>query len=168
MPGEQDYNGRMTTPVLQQKIESAIAEGRARGDFRMPHLRRIWRQFRPAVKQLPLDERLALAEGLFASRAGSLAYIADCVLALSVPMLEPIHLSDLDRFLDTFDDWGITDDFCINVLQPLLERMPADVFNLLERWSVSENRWKRRASVVVFTRKGGAFGKIHPGVPEAL
>jgi hypothetical protein len=67
---------------------------------------------------------------------------------------------DLDEHLNHFRGWGPTDDFCINVLQPLLWKYPRQTLALLQQWNRSENPWKRRASVVVFTRKVGASGKF--------
>jgi 3-methyladenine DNA glycosylase AlkD len=49
---------------------------------------------------------------------------------------------------------------CINVLQPLLWKYPVQTLLLLRNWNRSENQWKRRASVVVFTRNVGKSGKF--------
>jgi len=60
--------------------------------------------------------------------------------------------------LDDFRGWSHVDDFCIDVAQPLLATHPAATLELLDRWSHSPNRWKRRASVVTFVRKVGESG----------
>ena len=57
-------------------------------------------------------------------------------------------------------DWGNTDLFCGAVLQPMLKRIPEQVIELLRKWNQSENKWKRRASVVTFTRKTAEQGKF--------
>jgi 3-methyladenine DNA glycosylase AlkD len=44
------------------------------------------------------------------------------------------------------------------VLQPLLVQFPDEVLSCTANWAASANRWKRRASVVVFARKIGASG----------
>lgn len=50
-------------------------------------------------------------------------------------------------------------------LQPLMRTYRGDVLTFLEERNRSENRWKRRASVVAFVRKIGASGEF---VDEAL
>ncbi len=125
-----------------------------------PMVHRILRQFRQPFKELSLAQRLALAGGFFKSGSGAQASAAILLLSLSTREMKPEHLEMLDRFLDDFHSWGTTDDFCINVLQSLLHRHPLPVLALLEKWTHAENRWKRRASVVAFTRKVGASGRF--------
>jgi hypothetical protein len=91
-----------------ENITHAIHAQRAHGEFRMPALHEIWRQYRPAAQALDLSDRFVVVERLLVTADNSLAYIAVCILALSVPELESKHLSDLDRFLDQFQGWGVT------------------------------------------------------------
>ena len=118
----------------------------------------VFRRFKPSFKGLPLSDRLRLAERLFASGMSEQAAMANGILALSVKELTPAHLPLIDRFLDDFHSWSTTDDFCVNVLQPLFLHYPKEVLKLLKKWNKSPNRWKRRASVVAFVRKVGASG----------
>jgi 3-methyladenine DNA glycosylase AlkD len=120
----------------------------------------ILRPFRRAFRQLSLAERLQLAEQLLETRILEEASIAVHLWALSVDDLTPAHFPHLERGLDRFNSWGTTDGFCINVLQPLLRRHRKEVLALLRKWNRSENRWKRRASVVAFVRKIGATGEF--------
>ncbi len=128
--------------------------------------RQILRGFKPAFGRLPLEERLDLAEGLYASGFAGQAGVASYLLAISAREMETKHLILLDRFVGHFHSWSTTDDFCINVLQPLLLIHPAQVFKLLRRWNRSKNRWKRRASVVAFVRKVGESGRFTDEVLE--
>jgi len=66
----------------------------------------------------------------------------------------------LDEIAGFLSNWGKTDWFCIRVVQPLLRNYPKQTLNLLRRWNSSENMWKRRASVVTFTRKIGMSGEF--------
>lgn len=125
-----------------------------------PELRDLIRTFRRHLVALPLDRRLRLAEHLYRPAVAELASVATGILAASRDDLDPAHFPILDRCLDHFHSWGTTDDFSINVLQPLLLRHPAATVRLLRRWNRSLNRWKRRASVVAFTRKIGASGRF--------
>jgi 3-methyladenine DNA glycosylase AlkD len=127
--------------------------------------KKILRQFRKPFRQLSLEERLQLAERLLQSGLLEEASIAVHLWALSVNDLTPQDFSHLDRGLDRFNSWGTTDGFCIDVLQPLLRKYRKEVLALLRQWNQSENRWKRRASVVAFVRKIGATGEF---VDEAL
>jgi 3-methyladenine DNA glycosylase AlkD len=120
----------------------------------------ILRQFRAPFRQLSLEERLQLADWLLDSEMLEEPSVGVHLWALSVDELTPEHFSALDRGLDHFNSWGTTDGFCVNVLQPLLRKYPAEVLALLREWNHSGNRWKRRASVVAFVRKVGAGGEF--------
>lgn len=131
-----------------------------------PVFRQILRGFKPVLGRLSLDERLGLAQRLYVSGFAGQASVASYLLAISVPEMEAKHLVSLDRFVEHFHSWSTTDDFCVNVLQPLLAVHPARVLKLLRRWNRSKNRWKRRASVVAFVRKVGESGRFTDEVLE--
>ena len=118
--------------------------------------RAIMRSFRPRIKTLSLDERLQLAEILFAQGEGWLGHSAIYVLAISAGDLGPEHFEGLDRMADAFTGWSHVDDVCISILLAHRE----ETLGLLERWNGSPNRWKRRASVVAFVRKIGGSGEF--------
>jgi len=124
-----------------------------------PAWRAIMRGFRSRIRALSLDQRLDMADALFAEGEGWLGHSAIYVLALSVGKLSPQHFERLDRIADAFTGWSHVDDVCISVLQPLLLAHHAETLSLLERWNGSPNRWKRRASVVAFVRKIGESGQ---------
>jgi len=126
----------------------------------VPAWRRIMREFRPPLRALPLNERLDLAEALFAEGEGWLGHSAIYVLALSVGELGSQHFERLDRMAGRFTGWSHVDDVCIAVIQPLLRAHRSETLALLERWNGSANRWKRRASVVAFVRKIGESGEF--------
>ena len=128
--------------------------------LKVPAWRAIMREFRPRLRALSLDERLDLAEALFAEGEGWLGHSAIYVLALSVEELGPEHVQRLDRMGERFTGWSHVDDVCISVLQPLLLAYRAETLALLERWNGSPNRWKKRASVVAFVRKVGESGQF--------
>jgi 3-methyladenine DNA glycosylase AlkD len=128
--------------------------------LKTPAWRAIMRGFRERIAVLSLDDRLSLAETLFAEGEGWLGHSAIYVLALSVPELGPQHLERLDSLAGRFTGWSHVDDVCISVLQPLLLAHRTETLALLERWNGSPNRWKRRASVVAFTRRIGESGEF--------
>ena len=119
----------------------------------------VIRSFRESLKGLHLDERLYLAEELFKAGIAEQASVGNHVLAISNEYLGPEHVEYLDRCVGQFHGWGTTDGFCVYVLQPILLRHRDAVLRLLEKWNRSDNLWKRRASVVAFTRKAGTSGE---------
>ena len=125
-----------------------------------PELRELLREFKSQFATLTLDRRLSLARKLYADAIEEHASAATQLLAISAPQLTPAHFSTLDALLDHFHSWGTTDDFCVNVMYPLVEKYPRESVTLCRRWNRSSNPWKRRASVVAFTRKIGASGKF--------
>ena len=125
-----------------------------------PEVRRIIRSFGNSFEELDLQERLCLADELLGAGIEEQAQVANYLLSLSTDALEPTEFEWLDRCVDRFHSWSVTDDFCINVLQPLLWRHTEEILQLLEKWTRSDNRWKKRASVVAFVRKAGESGEF--------
>lgn len=121
----------------------------------------LYEVFNPRFEALDFDERLQLADKWGKSGNSTLTHLGVHLLRLSVRahMLQPAHFGFLDEFLENFRGWGNTDLFCGAVLQPLLEVYADEVIDLVRRWNTSENRWKRRASVVVFTRRTAESGR---------
>ncbi|MAT41626.1 MAG: hypothetical protein CL609_04740 [Anaerolineaceae bacterium] len=114
----------------------------------MVHNRKTW-------LSLPMPERIELVKNLYSSHVGEQCEIASYLLHLSIPLFESNQVLLLDQLADHFQGWGTVDDFCINVLQPLLLKFPHETTQLIKQWNQSENPWKRRASMVVFVRKIG-------------
>jgi hypothetical protein len=149
--------------TIQQRVNAKMASQNV--DFQhvwlsSPESKAIFRLHRQEIRRLPLRGRLHLARWLTLSDEIHGTGFANAVLELSAKELDPTDFDYLDEHLNHFRGWGPTDDFCINVLQPLLWKYPGQTLELLQQWNRSENPWKRRASVVVYTRKVGASGKF--------
>jgi 3-methyladenine DNA glycosylase AlkD/predicted nucleotidyltransferase len=149
--------------TIQQRVNAKMASQNV--DFQhvwlsSPESKAIFRLHRQEIRWLPLRGRLHLARWLTLSDEIHGTGFANAVLELSAKELDPSDFAYLDEHLNHFRGWGPTDDFCINVLQPLLWKYPGQTLELLQQWNRSENPWKRRASVVVYTRKVGASGKF--------
>jgi len=121
-------------------------------------MEKTWKEFRPQILRLSLQHRCDLASNLLAQHIGELGHIGISVLALSAQELNPAHFDYLSRLLDHFRSWSHVDHFCSDVVRVLLANHPRDTIALLEDWNHSPVRWKRRASVVSFTRKVGESG----------
>ena len=119
---------------------------------------RIMKVYRSQIMALPLDERLDLAARLLRRQIGEYGHAGINIIAISRAELEPWHFPYLDQRIDDFRSWSHVDYFCVDVLQPLLRRFPAETLAQLDSWRQSANRFKRRCSVVTFTRKVGASG----------
>lgn len=73
--------------------------------------------------------------------------------------LKPQKFEILNEISGYLTDWGPTDSFSLHIMQPLLRKYPSEVKKLLKKWNNSNHMWKKRSSVVTFTRKIGAEGE---------
>jgi 3-methyladenine DNA glycosylase AlkD len=167
----------MAKDELAGEIEQAIVEAAGavrlepesryhKGDvylsygLRAPRFWQIMKAFRPRFLALSLAERLVVAEELLSQHIGELGHAGIHVLALSAGELGPGNFTFLDRQIDHFRGWSHVDHYCVDVMQPLLWRYPHESVALHESWTGAENKWRRRSSVVTFTRKVGESGQF--------
>ena len=123
-------------------------------------LRKVTREYRKEVLGLGIDERLALASSLYKSNQKGSGIFATAIVNFGISEFEKKHFKWLDKFIDDIKNWGATDDFCLNIIQPLLLKYPQDILKILRKWNKSKNTWARRASVVAFVRTIGESGKF--------
>jgi len=128
--------------------------------LRAPLFWQIMKRFRPRFLALSPADRLPLAEELLARHIGELGHAGIHILSLSTEGLTPDQFDYLDRQLDHFRGWSHVDHFCVDVMQPVLWRYPQESLALHQAWAAAENTWRRRASVVTFTRKVGESGQF--------
>lgn len=160
-----DFMKKMTNA---QKIESSrrwnkepiVSYGFSSSDFV-----EVYSKFNHHFYDLNLEERIELARKLIRSGNSTILHIGIHLLRISRGELNHTHFEFFDECLDNIMGWGNTDLFCSEVLQPMLQKMPEKIIELLRKWNKSENRWKRRASVVAFTRSTAKSGKF---IDEAL
>jgi len=118
------------------------------------------RSYLEDFRQLSLEERFELAKRFYASGFSEQVNFGDAILTLSLDELTPEHYEFLDEIGGYLSNWADTDWFCIDILQPLLRKYTKETLNLLRKWNCSKSLWKRRASVVTFTRKIGESGEF--------
>ncbi len=111
-------------------------------------------------RKLTLNARLQLAKMFYASEFSEQVNFGDAILRLSLNELTPDHNEFLDEIGGYLSNWADTDWFCIDILQPLLRKYPKETLDLLRKWNRAKNLWKRRASVVTFTRRIGESGEF--------
>jgi 3-methyladenine DNA glycosylase AlkD len=122
--------------------------------------RQIMKDFRPRFIKLSLQERMDLAARLLQECVGEFGHVGLHIITLSVRDLEPKHFAYLDALPELFQSWSHVDHLALGVMQPLLWRYRKETLELLEEWSHSPIRWKRRASVVTFVRKVAKSGEF--------
>jgi 3-methyladenine DNA glycosylase AlkD len=133
---------------------------------RTPELRELTKRYLSSFEQLSLEEKFELAKKFFKSGFSEQATFGNTVLEISVESIAPSHFGFLEEIAGYLNNWASTDWFCIGTLQPLLKKYPEETLNLLIEWNRSENMWKRRSSVVAFTRKIGMSGDFTDEVLE--
>jgi 3-methyladenine DNA glycosylase AlkD len=154
-----DFVEKMVDPEKVERArrwhkESFVSYGYDKADMKKVHSR-----FDGHFCALSLEDSIELAGKFIRSGNSTLIHIGIHLLDLRREELDPSHFKFFDEFLDHFVGWGNVDHFR-SLLQSMLERYPDEVIGLLRKWNRSGNRWKRRASVVVFTRriaKNGGF-----------
>lgn len=155
-----DFVEKMVSPETVDRGRRWHKEPVVSYGFDKSDMKKVHSKFDDTFCELSLEEGIALAGKLIMSGNSTLIHIGLHLLGLRREELDPAHFKFFDEFVDHFVGWGNVDHLCGSVLKPMLERHPEEVIGLLRRWNRSDNRWKRRASVVVFTRrvaKGGRF-----------
>ncbi|MBN1859279.1 DNA alkylation repair protein [Candidatus Bipolaricaulota bacterium] len=124
-----------------------------------PTVRKLAKRFSKSFRCLAWQEQVAAVVSLLEYGSDEAAHLAVFLLGHVIDTVDTVDADALSSMLERFRGWSVTDAFCIEVLQPLLERFPSDVLSMTTRWSTTASLWKRRASVVIFTRKIGASGR---------
>ncbi len=152
----EDTTGRSHPEVDRRfhKHNEYVSYGLKTSDFRQ-----LMKAFCPRFLSLSLKERLDTAAELLGKHVGELGHIGIHMVALSRKELKPAHFPLLSRLIDDFRSWSHVDHFCFEVMQPLLWKYRDVTLALVKEWNQSPIRWKRRASVVIFTRKAGESGE---------
>ena len=128
-----------------------------------PLVRKVLRGHKQDIQRLNCKEALVLARKLFVSHIEEQASAGNYILQHKLDCLAPSQFGYLDELLDHFRSWSTVDGFCaegVCVLQSLLLKYPKATLVFLRKWNKSKNMWKRRASVVPFTRKIGESGRF--------
>ena len=125
-----------------------------------PEFRRILKLHESRIESLNLTDRLKLARQALEKHIGELGHTAIWIISSSVAELTREDLVIIEQFPAEFRSWSHVDHFCGNVMQPLLQKFPQVILKILDGWTRSPIRWKRRGSVVVFTRSVARSGEF--------
>lgn len=122
--------------------------------IRTPIVRKIARVYFVKIKHLEKKQIFKLCEELLKSGYNEEATIAfQWVYAIR----NQFKLQDFKIFeswlMKYVDNWGKCDDFCVHTIGYYLEKYPQAI-NIIKKWTISKNRWLRRASAVSFITSG--------------
>jgi 3-methyladenine DNA glycosylase AlkD len=122
-----------------------------------PIVRKIARKYFHEIKHLTKNEIFSLCEKLLKSDYHEEACIAfDWAYRLSY-QYKPQDLKVFENWLNNYvNNWAKCDDFCNHTIGSFIELFPQYI-EKLETWTLSKNRWVRRASAVTLilpARKG--------------
>jgi 3-methyladenine DNA glycosylase AlkD len=158
--GELERRADARSAAKEMFWHKKVGEGFKAYGISAPDFYEIAKKFRQPFRELSFREMVELARRFFGSGYGGQMSFGVWLLKLNVKEMKPENFGVLEEVGDCLNNWGTVDVFCIDVLQPLLMAYPKEVLAILRRWNRSESLWKRRASVVVFTRKVGASGRF--------
>lgn len=144
---------RVKKDAYYHKKGGYVSYGITSVDFRA-----IMKKYRTDFKELNARQALTIIGKFYNSGVEDQIYAGNYIASLRYEVFNPSNLMIFDKALNNFHTWGTIDDFCVHVFEPLLRKYPKQIFILLKKWNSSENMWKRRASVVAFTRKAGECG----------
>ncbi|MFX1522410.1 MAG: DNA alkylation repair protein [Promethearchaeota archaeon] len=126
--------------------------------LRVPETEKIVKKYVNQFKDLSLKERFDLSRKFYKSEYIAQTHFGLKLLEITIPELKPQNFEFLDELLNYFTNWGPTDSFSLYIMQPLLRKYPNETKQLIKKWNISDYIWKKRASVVTFTRKIGLEG----------
>lgn len=115
--------------------------------------------YKTEIRQLSVEEKLALATALIASGYGEQKRVALHVLEQIPDYFTPDRLDVLDALMRQLHGWSKIDGYTGSLLKDVLERHPRDLLKWVRRWNSDGDMWMRRASVVLFTRKVARSGE---------
>lgn len=127
--------------------------------LRVPEIEKIVKKYINQFKDLSFKERCKLSRKFYKSEFISQSNFGLKLLKISISELKPQNFDFLDEILNYITHWGPTDSFSLYIMQPLLRKFTDETKQLLRKWNKSDHIWKKRASVVTFTRKIGVEGK---------
>ncbi len=123
--------------------------------FSAPQLREMAREFQPMVEG-NMGLALEVAGELMASGNVDISSLGICFLQRMKRHLKPKHFDVFDSWIDHLNNWANTDGLCCHLIAETIKKDPGLADRLLG-WTVSENRWRRRAaavSLVPIARRG--------------
>ncbi len=126
----------------------------------VPEIDKIVKKYTNQFKALSQEDRFQLAKKFYKSDYIAQTNFGLKLLELNIPYLKPQNFELIDEILSYISHWGPTDSFSLRIMQPILRKYPNETKQLLKKWNCTPHLWKKRTSVVTFSRKIGVEGKF--------
>ncbi|MEO9516402.1 MAG: DNA alkylation repair protein [Paracoccaceae bacterium] len=130
---------------------------------RAPEMKRFLAGLKPEISALDTEQKVELAARLIASGYGEQKSVAINLLEKVPEYFTPERFGQLEKLVSGLHGWSKIDSVTKLFLPSILEGHEREMINLLGRWNTDNDRWLRRASVIVFTRnvaKSGLFKEV--------
>jgi len=127
---------------------------------RTPIVRRIAKKYFKLLKEFDKKTIFYICEKLFSSD-----YNEECIIAIQfingiINKLESGDFVLLENWLNKhINNWSKDDDFCLHILNPMIKKYPK-IIRKIKLWTLSKNKWVRRASAVSFIESEGSYYTI--------
>lgn len=115
---------------------------------------------RPMIRALNRQDQLALAKRLILSGFGEQQSVGLAILEPLADHFSPDRFDELDELVRRLRGWSKVDEFSGSLLRDVLLEYPDELLPLIRSWNRSEDRWLKRMSVVIFTRRVAATGRF--------
>jgi 3-methyladenine DNA glycosylase AlkD len=148
---------RLADPRVAESEQRFFQEPIQHRGVTAPEIQRIERDIYPRVKKLPVAERDRLCSALWASRKQEEGALVCYLYRRFAKQCGAREFALFTRWLDRYvDNWALTDGLSLWLLGASIAN-DAMLVEKLDRWTRSNNRWKRRAAAValVYSAKRG-------------
>jgi len=120
---------------------------------RTPVVRSLAKKYKKDIFNLNKTEVFKLAEDLFKNSKNEEATIAVAWLVYRQDFFIEKDFFIFEKWLVKYiDNWSKCDDFCLHITGPMIYKYPKLKSILKNKWTISGNRWLRRASAVSFIK----------------
>ncbi len=127
---------------------------------RMPERKAIFKEHKAAIRKLPRDQQVDLAERLIQSGYGEQQTMGLYILQPLAKTFAPDTFERVDGWMRTLVGWSKVDEFAGTFLRDILFQHPEPLLDWVRRWNGEPDIWLRRLSVVIFTRKVAKSGQF--------
>jgi 3-methyladenine DNA glycosylase AlkD len=114
----------------------------------VPAARAIITRWRRAQPQLTGERLTQVAAALWAGEFFECRLAAVILLADRRMLLTADDAPFIERLLRSSGTWALVDSLAVDVMGSLVERFPADLHAVLDRWAADEDFWLRRSALL--------------------
>jgi 3-methyladenine DNA glycosylase AlkD len=122
-------------------------------------MQKLIAKYKAEMRQLSVEEKLALATSLIESGYGEQKRVALHLLEQIPEYFTTARIDLLDTLIRKLHGWSKIDSVTGSLLKDVLERHPKELLKRVSSWNLDSDMWMRRASVVLFTRKVARSGE---------